>query len=240
MAVHSTAPPAAPIANIVSPTNQLQVAACIETLSNAFLKVPCTYAFSTENLSTPTENAVRSYVHRVVRQSLRSGATLVEAGGNSAVALWELPYQSDMITTNHSFDEISDGLTKKEWKEAVRSAKEKYIGLEPLQSGFSSSERKVRPHYHLDFLGRDPSVPKVPGAISAVVTPFLDRAKQDGLKVWLEATSPEVAELYEHYGFKILEEITVGQGRVDANGGFLTGGPGVKAWLMLVDNHAET
>jgi len=83
-------------------------------------------------------------------------------------------------------------------------------------------------------------VPKIPGAISAVVLPYLARAEQDQLSVWLEATSLDVVTLYQHFGFRVLEEITVGVGRVDGSGAPRKGGEGVKAWLMLVDNHESS
>lgn len=99
----------------------------------------------------------------------------------------------------------------------------------------------IKPHYHLDFLARNPDIsPKVPGAISAVVRPYLARAKQEGLSVWLEATSLDVVPLYEYFGFRVMEEILVGKGKVDRSGRLQTGGEGVKAWLMVVDNSRGT
>ncbi|KAM3072583.1 hypothetical protein ACMFMG_009376 [Clarireedia jacksonii] len=157
--------------------------------------------------------------------------TLVEAGDTSAVALWELPSGgASALQGSHGPEDINVAAVKKEWKEVVQRAKKQHIGLETKSS-------QIRQHYVLDFLGRNPHVPKVPGAISAVVAPFLNRAKQDQHSVWLEATSPNVVPLYEHFGFKIVEEITVGAGRFDEDGQTKDGGSGVKAWLMLIDNH---
>ncbi len=95
---------------------------------------------------------------------LRPGGALVEAGDTSAVALWELPHTRDQavlpVTSVRSIEPEIPHIPaiKKEWKEAVRRAKEKYIGLDgPLPQG------RVRPHYHLDFLARNPHIPKVEG-----------------------------------------------------------------------------
>ncbi len=124
------------------------------------------------------------------------------------------------------------GSIKAEWKALVRAAKQKYIGIDPKDQTF-------KPHFHLDFLGRNPDVLKVPGAVSAVVVPFLGLAEQDNLPVWLEATSPDVVRLYKNFGFRVIQEITIGVGRIDAEGYTKEGGEGVKAWLMLIENGRE-
>ncbi|KAM3072608.1 hypothetical protein ACMFMF_006948 [Clarireedia jacksonii] len=200
-----------PRANIISHPNDPEVIGCIKGLESG--------------------QTVDEYVDKTVRESLRLGGTLVEAGDTSAVALWELPSGgASALQGSHGPEDINVAAVKKEWKEVVQRAKKQHIGLETKSS-------QIRQHYVLDFLGRNPHVPKVPGAISAVVAPFLNRAKQDQHSVWLEATSPNVVPLYEHFGFKIVEEITVGAGRFDEDGQTKDGGSGVKAWLMLIDNH---
>ncbi len=94
------------------------------------------------------------------------------------------------------------------------------------------------PHYHLSFLARNPDHPaKTPGAISAVVLPFLDRAREEGVPVWLEATYPHAVSVYEHYGFRICEEVSVGKGKVNLEGWPEEGGEGVTAWGMVWDGH---
>ena len=93
----------------------------------------------------------------------------------------------------------------------------------------------LRPHYHLSFLARVPGREAVKGAISAVMLPFLAKAGEEGMPVWLEATSPRGVGVYEHYGFRVCEEVTIGVGRVDADGWPKEGGEGIKAWGMLWD-----
>ncbi|KAH8880803.1 hypothetical protein GQ53DRAFT_832978 [Thozetella sp. PMI_491] len=233
---YSSAPTAALLAPKVIPqSSDEEISNGIKVLAAAFDKVPCTNAFSLESGQTVPE-----YVEKTVRESLRSASgTLVEAGDGSAVALWELPHleeaneePGDETETAENPAHGSVGSIKKEWKSLVRSAKQKFIGVDH-EAG------RLRPHLHLDFVGRNPHAPKVPGAVSAVLVPFLGLAEQDNLPVWLEATSPAVVELYKHYGFRVLQEITVGRDRVDAKGRARPGGEGVQAWFMLIENHPE-
>lgn len=151
------------------------------------------------------------------------------------------------------------GPVKKEWKAIVRRGKEKHIGLANPMSGASQTSPdpsstisphdrhhhqrhhhhvlpSLNPHYHLDFLARNPNSSKVPGAVSAVVKPLLARARREGRSVWLETSSAEVVSMYEYFGFRTVEEVMVGASKGARDGRLREDGKGIKAWLMLVDN----
>ncbi|KAG9780216.1 hypothetical protein KCU88_g3790, partial [Aureobasidium melanogenum] len=98
---------------------------------------------------------------------------------------------------------------------------------------------RIRPYYHLSFLARNPSRPRVPGSLNAVITPFLERARAEHVPAWLEATSRQAVKLYERYGFRVVEEIVVGKDKVDAHGWPTPddSGEGVTAWAMIYDPH---
>lgn len=111
----------------------------------------------------------------------------------------------------------------------------------------------VRPFYHLSFLARNPHTetvgplneqhehvtPSVPGAISALLVPFLLRARAEGVPAWLEATNLHAVDVYQHLGFRVCEEVIVGQGECDERGYPCQGEEacGVKAWGMIFDEH---
>ena len=102
------------------------------------------------------------------------------------------------------------------------------------------AERKLKPHWHLNFLARDPAKANIRGAISAVMLPFLERAREEGVPVWLEATYPHAVAIYEHYGFRVCEEVVVGAGKVGPDGWPKEGGEGVRAWGMIFDGHLQS
>lgn len=100
-----------------------------------------------------------------------------------------------------------------------------------------TSPPPLRPYYHLSFLARNTSVPRVSGSINAVMLPFLQRAKAENVPAWLEATTPQAVKIYEHFGFRVAEQIVVGKGKVD-HGGWPSvegKGEGVTAWAMIHD-----
>ncbi|KAM7206120.1 hypothetical protein V8F20_002902 [Naviculisporaceae sp. PSN 640] len=233
-------------ATIVPLTDLPTLTKCLTTLSSAFSVVPCTNAFAAESNQT-----VHAYVTKTILESIQChGGVLLQAGDASAVALWEVPTPVTGSTTdsgpsrNHDNINSSDSPStgdismKQEWKTLVRAAKIQYIGVvDSPASTLKTGVAVIKPHYHLDFLARNPEVyPKVQGAISAVVRPYLSLAKKEGRNVWLEATSLDVVPLYEYYGFKVVEEILVGKGKVDGKGRLEEGGEGVKARLMVMDN----
>ncbi|KAK0702759.1 hypothetical protein B0H67DRAFT_595068 [Lasiosphaeris hirsuta] len=229
-----------PTAQIVRLTDEVAISKCVLTIASAFDRVPCTNAFSAEAGQT-----VFNYVDKTIRSSITKNGILVKAADASAVALWELPFvqEVDTIPTSDAYRNVSNdkansnGPIKSEWKEVVQRAKMKYIGT---KKNSETNGLAILPHFHLDFLARNPAGIKVPGAITAVVRPYLTRAKQDRLSVWLEATSLDVVTLYQHFGFRLLEEITVGVGTVNGQGTMKKSGEGVKAWLMIMENDVSS
>jgi hypothetical protein len=95
--------------------------------------------------------------------------------------------------------------------------------------------RKLRPYYHLACLARVPGREDVYGATGAVTLPFLTKARDEGVPVWLEAMDSRAVAVCEHYGFRVCEVVMVGVGRVGADGWPKEGGEGVKWWGMLWD-----
>ena len=160
-------------------------------------------------------------------------AILLESGDWAAVASWEPPsYTGPPFSESKS----NPGPLLSEWRAAVARVKVQYLGYaqnddEPT----GRTARKPRPHYHLAFLARVPGREDVKGAISAVVLPFLAKARDEDVPVWLEATDPRAVAVYEHYGFRVCEVLAVGVGRVGADGWPKVGGEGVKWWGMLWD-----
>jgi hypothetical protein len=170
-------------------------------------------------------------------------AILTEAGDWAAVASWEPPLYSG---PPFSRAKSNPGPILSEWRVAVARMRAQYVGYAeegapgpgPEKGAPQEEVRKLKSHYHLSFLARVPGREHVEGAVSAVMLPFLARAREEGVPVWLEATYPHAVAVYQHYGFQICEEVTIGVGRVGADGWPREGGPGVKAWGMLWDGQS--
>ena len=245
----------------ISPNSQEDISRFISAISAAFSGTALTTTFIVSLDSTPppypsplidSARRQRHFAQKILA-SASSGAELVHAGDWSALALWESPsYQGKTFIDA----ETRPPALLSEWRSKVKQAKEKWLAkpgvYTPVSTGEDSGSEspsnqappisdstQLRPFYHLSFLARNPAKPRVPGSINAVITPFLERAKAENVPAWLEATTPQAARLYMHYGFRVVEIITVGEGKVDVLG-WPAEGPtalGVTAYAMIYDDH---
>lgn len=180
-------------------------------IASAFHSTPLTNAFISEldNTCPPYDYERRHrYFAPGIEKGANEGAILVESSW-SAIALWE---PADFKGASFAVTG-SSGPLRSAWRERIAALRPK------------------TPHYHLQLLARNPDI-RVEGSITAVVQPFLDRAKDEGFPVWLEAVDEKSARLYEHFGFKLVEKVTVGKGEVNSFG-YPGGGEGVSGWCMI-------
>lgn len=140
------------------------------------------------------------------------GADVVQAGDFTAVAMWVGPHLEYPAPTGEPSER------GKELKEKMKVAVEKHL--------------KDKPHWNLGFLGKDPDK-SVKGAVSAVVKPFLEKAKSDGVPAMLLGVDDHARDVYLHYGFKVVETLEVGVGVVNKEGVEDVNGEGLKAYLMI-------
>jgi hypothetical protein len=209
----------------------------ISIIVNAFSSTPLTTAFIVNHDSTPPPypsplvDSARRHKHfaQGIIDSASSGAEIVQAGDWSAVALWEGP---DFKGKPFIDSKAQPGPLLSEWRSKVIEAKKKHLSL-------PTDPDQIRPFYHFSFLARNTAVPKVSGSIAAVIEPYLQRARDETVPAWVEATTKQAADIYAFYGFRLVEEIRVGQGQVDAAGWPLDGGEGVTAYALIYDAHLK-
>ncbi|KAI0830427.1 hypothetical protein F5Y06DRAFT_206432 [Hypoxylon sp. FL0890] len=149
-----------------------------------------------------------------IATKLKASGFIVEAGGFATVACWEPgmvgePYasHSSVLAQRPLFAEFVKG-----WANLMRRH------LYPIAERVSGGR-----YWKLSLMARDPAVEYVPGAVRAVLVPFIERftsdQNEDGpMPVWLEAGSDRARAIYAHYGFREV-------GEVEANG--------IKTWGMI-------
>jgi hypothetical protein len=209
----------------------------ISIIVSAFHETAITTAFIVDIDSTPppypspsiNSSRRRKHFEQGILDSAASGAELVHAGDWSAVALWE-PASFRGVAFVDS--KTKPGALLSEWRRKLAEVKKKHLSS-------SDNHDQLRPYYHLSFLARNPQAPKVPGSIAAVIEPFLERAREENVPVWLEATTKQAAKVYSHHGFRLVEEIVVGKGKVDSLGWPTSDGrgEGVTMYPMICDAH---
>ncbi|KAK5938073.1 hypothetical protein PMZ80_009662 [Knufia obscura] len=235
---HQPNTPTPPQVNRIDPNDGLSMNRFLDGIAAGFATAALSRAFITEIDSTPPPYPspsinvprLRRHITPGITDGAHSGAELVEAGDYSALAVWE--------TTSYRGLPFSEtlrdiGPIRKEWRRKVRQCKERYIGLETKEDG----REDCKPCYHLGFLVRNPEQSNVKGAISAVVKPWLRRAEEEGVPVWLEATYEHAVDVYTHFGFRLVEVIRIGEGVRSAAGWPEEGGEGVCGFAMIYDGH---
>jgi ribosomal protein S18 acetylase RimI-like enzyme len=101
------------------------------------------------------------------------------------------------------------------------------VGRETVKRkiAFGKYARAVRkrvapfPHWYLQVLGVDPKY-QGQGLASRLLKPVLDRIEREAPPCYLETQAEKNVALYEHFGFKVVEEGIVP-------------GTGIKSWAML-------
>ncbi|CAK7902483.1 hypothetical protein CAAN1_18S02410 [[Candida] anglica] len=124
------------------------------------------------------------FVNRT-RQVVDAGARVTQSKDYASVAIWFEPghKSAPFPSTNPVVCEYGD-------KSAA------------LKKKYNLTNKK---YWYLNYLAKDPQKEDVKGAVSATVKPILELAREQGLPVVLEAVADHAREVYEHFGFKILE-----------------------------------
>lgn len=210
------------------------IAKLTSVITSAFIQIPISTAliFSLDAASpTPLDSVSleRLYQHfePQIQHAAQSGSILLHTGDWSIVAIWEPPHYTPMEEPSRASPLL------KEFKSMNEAAMRKYLRTESLTG------KAAAPFYRLNFIARNPDRPAVAGAFSAAVVPFMDRARDEGVPVWLEAASLRAAGIYEHFGFRMVEEMTVGVGEYGRDGLPKANGEGVTVYAMICDSHVK-
>lgn len=73
----------------------------------------------------------------------------------------------------------------------------------------------------------------ITGAVSLLMKPVMDAAVKAGVPCWLEATSEHSRRVYEHWNWIVTDEVTIGQGIVNADGWVEPNGGGIQTYGMI-------
>ena len=237
----------------------------ISLLSRSYLTTPLTTAFITEidklqpgTRTKITPDRLHKHFSLGIPAAAKANVILIEAADFSAAALFEPP---DFCGIPPAQARKNPGPILQEWRSMARRLKGTYLAIPdtgprswdqpaaPSQSSGGPSEDpypadfnkdtdfETRPFYHLAILARDPDLPgeETDRAMKACLTPFLERAREEGVPVWLETATEDMRDYYVGLGFKVMEEVVIGKGRVDGQGWPKEGGEGVRCWPMMWD-----
>ena len=113
---------------------------------------------------------------------------------------------------------------------------------DPYPSEFNKEASvEIRPFYHVAMVAKDSSLDKAKqeAAVKALLNPILNKAKDEGVPVWAEASIAEKREEFERLGFRVAEEVMVGTGKINENGWPTKNGKGVRSFALIYDGHLQ-
>lgn len=73
------------------------------------------------------------------------------------------------------------------------------------------------------------------GAVRALFEPYFQKARQEGIPLWLEAISEHSRLVYEHLSFQTVAQVRVGVGKVNGRGEFDENGEGLVIYGMIAE-----
>ena len=152
---------------------------------------------------TPDQIQQALYKANIIRLEtlIKHDSLIVEAGNFAVVACWSPPDPPNQpLTENDSQNLVNEGrLHFKDFVINIEKAKVQH--LYPLYG---------HRYWNLYLMARDPTRPYIPGAVRAVIAPFIDRARKDNVPIWLCAGSEHARNIYAHFGFRAVEMLLVG------------------------------
>ena len=172
-----------------------------EISSRATLSDPLNNLFQREKSGplTPvtTSQLYEACINRI-RAKIAAGALIAEAAEFAAVACWEPPQASPPELSEGELQTISrDG--RPIYAEFVRN-------LQNARREVFGDHRRI---WSLSLMARDPDR-KDKGAVRAVIEPFVERARMEGLPIWLVAGNARARDVYAYFGFKVMKVLRSG------------------------------
>jgi hypothetical protein len=73
------------------------------------------------------------------------------------------------------------------------------------------------------------------GVVRVLIDPYLRKAREAGVPVWLEAISDHGRQVYEHLSFRTAAEVRLGVGRVNGDGELDAHGEGLVVYGMIAE-----
>ncbi|KAL1968079.1 hypothetical protein VTN77DRAFT_2209 [Rasamsonia byssochlamydoides] len=158
-------------------------------------------------------DVLRPHFRESTAKKLAWGAEVVEAGDWAAVAIWFPPG-----TAPAEGPDADPRIL--EFRETFARVKKEHL--------------EDRPYWYLNVIGRHPER-REPGAVRALIDPYLQRARAQGLPVWLEAVTEHSRQVYKHLGFREVAQVRIAVSKANARGEFQEGGEGLLIYGMIAE-----
>ena len=185
-----------PLPPITSNTSHSYVANLNDLTSRPFFAEPLVLFFIYERLGVTAisnDDIAAHFTERITRM-IKNGGTIVESGGWAAAAMWEPPSEKERGPPPAS---PSRPISAK-FHQNIAMAKRKHMGQDAK-------------YYRVSMMARAPGRTEK-GAIRAIIEPYVQKASEEGVFIWVEAGNGRAREIFEYFGFKLVEVLHIGIG----------------------------
>jgi GNAT superfamily N-acetyltransferase len=167
------------------------------TLANAFINYPVSVYFTPDEVKRKKHQPGVS--RRILGNSILTGEVYITSMRMEGIAVWLLHDGQTPAPKRRS--------SVRTWLENLFADKETQKRQKAFFEYSDSIRKRVLPakYWYLQMLGVDPAY-QGKGYSSRLVKPMLARAEREGLPVFLETQLKKNVTLYQHFGFKVVEE----------------------------------
>ncbi|EED24594.1 conserved hypothetical protein [Talaromyces stipitatus ATCC 10500] len=141
------------------------------------------------------------------------GGELVESDNFAAAAIW-FPPGAELPASSEDDEKI------RQFRAMAARAKKEFLN--------------GKKYWYLNMIARHPER-KEPGVIRALFEPYIARAREEGATIWLEAVSEHSKQVYEHFGFRTVATMRMGEGKASPDGELQDGGEGILVYAMILE-----
>jgi GNAT superfamily N-acetyltransferase len=207
-----------------------RISATASLYATSFRSDPAiTYLLST--LPPPQRHAYLSeYFTRLATAAALNSALFSEASDYSSISIVLPPGKS----VDNLWTLIPAGLFSVLWRLGLRGCWRMLGEFEPATSAVRRRVLGVyRANFYYLFFVATREDKRGKGLSSALIRRLQERAQEEGLPVWLEATTEYSSRVYAKLGFERVETVILGKGHADADGTALKDGCGVPIYCMV-------
>ncbi|KAK5132609.1 hypothetical protein LTR08_008808 [Meristemomyces frigidus] len=197
--------------------------------SDSFRTDP-TVTYMLANLSPPARHAyLYTYFTALVTGAALNHAVFSEAADFSSCLVLMPPG----CRADNPFTLLQAGLLGVLWNIGLKGVWRMLAEFGPMTDAVKAKGLKGRTKYYYVFFVATHAEARGRGHSSALIRDAQARATEQGVPLWIEATTEYSWRLYESLGFETVERMALGKGVVAADGTPKVSGEGVALWGMV-------
>ncbi|KAL3419066.1 putative n-acetyltransferase [Phlyctema vagabunda] len=214
---------------ITSRTGKDYLPQAVDLLSSVFKNDPVlTYMLSSLD-ETARYAFFPRYFHSILTAAVLNKASISEIDDWKACAVLIPP--GERVDNPRTW--FQAGLIPLLWNMGFSGSKKTLFEYGTLTDGVKERTLGKGSRYYYVFFAGTREDARKQGFASDIIKQYQEKAANDNVPLWLEATTSYSRDLYARLGFKLIDEVVLGKGSASPDGLQMKGGEGVRLWAMV-------